>query len=321
MLAATTSTTSLVSGLGRLADRHAGLAVSVSDGNDNAPVITSNGGGASASISARRERDAVTTVTATDADAGAVADLRDRRRGGRRPVRDRRQHRGADLCDGPGLTSRRPTLAATTSTTSGLGLGRLADRHAGLAVSVTDANDNAPVITSNGGGASASVNRAENGDRRDHGHRDRRRCRRSADLRDRGRSGRCPVRDQRQHRRADVRERPGLRVADRRGQQQRLRRPGLRLGRLADRHPEPGGECGQRQRQRSGHHRQRRRGDCQRLGGGEQHRSSHHHRDRRRCRCSAGLCDHGRGGRGPLCDQRQYRRADVRDRAGLRGAR
>ncbi|MDO9226595.1 MAG: Ig-like domain-containing protein, partial [Pseudomonadota bacterium] len=48
------------------------IAVTVTDVNDNTPVITSNGGGASASINVAENTTAVTTVTATDADAGAT---------------------------------------------------------------------------------------------------------------------------------------------------------------------------------------------------------------------------------------------------------
>src|SRR5205814_1471299 len=44
------------------------LAVSVTPVNDNAPVITSNGGGGNASVSVAENTTAVTTVTATDAD-------------------------------------------------------------------------------------------------------------------------------------------------------------------------------------------------------------------------------------------------------------
>jgi lysophospholipase L1-like esterase len=41
-------------------------------GNDNAPVITSNGGGSTAAISVPENTTAITTVTATDADAGGT---------------------------------------------------------------------------------------------------------------------------------------------------------------------------------------------------------------------------------------------------------
>ena len=49
------------------------VAVTVTDVNDNAPVITSDGAGASASVSVAENTATVTTVTSTDADAGATA--------------------------------------------------------------------------------------------------------------------------------------------------------------------------------------------------------------------------------------------------------
>src|SRR5262249_41055424 len=48
------------------------IAVTVTDVNDNTPVITSNGGGAIAAVSVPENSTVVTTVTATDADAGAT---------------------------------------------------------------------------------------------------------------------------------------------------------------------------------------------------------------------------------------------------------
>ena len=47
--------------------------MTITDVNDNAPVITSDGGGASASVSVAENTAAVTTVTSTDADASATA--------------------------------------------------------------------------------------------------------------------------------------------------------------------------------------------------------------------------------------------------------
>ena len=46
--------------------------MTVTNVNDNAPVITSNGGGATAAVSVAENGTAVTTVTATDSDAGAT---------------------------------------------------------------------------------------------------------------------------------------------------------------------------------------------------------------------------------------------------------
>src|SRR5438309_523322 len=48
------------------------IAVSVSNVNDNAPIISSNGGGATAAITIAENSTAVTTVTASDADAGTT---------------------------------------------------------------------------------------------------------------------------------------------------------------------------------------------------------------------------------------------------------
>ena len=47
------------------------IAVTVTPVNDNAPVITCNGGGATASVNVAENTTAVTTVTATDADLPA----------------------------------------------------------------------------------------------------------------------------------------------------------------------------------------------------------------------------------------------------------
>ena len=72
MPAATTSTTSWCrSPTARNTDSQA-IAVTVGNLNDNAPVISSNGGGANASISIAENSTTVTTVTASDADPGAT---------------------------------------------------------------------------------------------------------------------------------------------------------------------------------------------------------------------------------------------------------
>jgi Ca2+-binding RTX toxin-like protein len=60
---------------GTLTDTQA-LAVTVTNLNDSAPVITSDGGGATATVSVSENSTAVTTVVATDADAGAVLSYR-----------------------------------------------------------------------------------------------------------------------------------------------------------------------------------------------------------------------------------------------------
>ena len=56
---------------GTLTDTQA-IAVTVTNVNDNAPVITSDGAGATASVNVAENGTAVTTVTATDLDAGST---------------------------------------------------------------------------------------------------------------------------------------------------------------------------------------------------------------------------------------------------------
>ncbi len=81
--------------------------VTVTNVNDNPPVITSNGGGATAAIGAAENVTAVTTVTAADLDAGATLTysivggrgrrpLHDQRRDGSARFRQRAGFRGAD---------------------------------------------------------------------------------------------------------------------------------------------------------------------------------------------------------------------------------
>ena len=157
---------------------------------------------------------AVTTVTATDADAGAT--LTYTIAGGADAARFT-----IDAATGVLPSSRRPTsrprpMPAANNVydvTVQVSDGTNTDTQ-DIAVTVTDVNDNAPTITSNGGGAALRSRRGEH-DRRDHGDGDRRRCRRDAELLDRGRRGRGPVHDQRRDRRAGLRLGPRLRGPDR----------------------------------------------------------------------------------------------------------
>jgi hypothetical protein len=138
------------------------IAVTVTNVNDNAPVITSNGGGATAAVNVAENTTAVTTVTATDADGSALTYS---------------ISGGADaaLFQVNASTGALTFLAAPNfeapadaggnnvyDVTVRASDGTLTDTQA-IAVTVTDANDNAPVITSNGGGASANISIAENG--------------------------------------------------------------------------------------------------------------------------------------------------------------
>ncbi len=139
---------------GTLTDSQA-LAVTVTDVNDNAPVITSDGGGASASLNVAENSTAVTTVTATDVDG---------------PSLTYSIAGGADAAQftinaSTGVLSfvAAPDYEAPTDADADnvydvvvqVSDGTLTDSQA-LAVTVTDVNDNAPVITSDGGGASAA---------------------------------------------------------------------------------------------------------------------------------------------------------------------
>ncbi len=69
------------------------IAVTVTNVNDNPPVISSNGGGATAAVSVAENTTAVTTVTATDADPGADAHLFHRRRRRCRQLHHQSPHR------------------------------------------------------------------------------------------------------------------------------------------------------------------------------------------------------------------------------------
>jgi Ca2+-binding RTX toxin-like protein len=133
-------------------------------GLNYAPVITSNGGGASAAVSIPENGTAVTTVTATDPDAGQTISFAiaggadaalfaiDGLTGELRFVRPPDFESPADANSDNVYTV---TVAASD------GAGGVALQN--LSVSVLDVTDGlAPVITSNGGGATASVTLAEN---------------------------------------------------------------------------------------------------------------------------------------------------------------
>ena len=79
----------------------------------------------------------------------------------------------------------------------GAGLGRRRADTQTLTVTVTNANDNAPVITSNGGGDAASVSGGREHDGGDDGRGERCGCGHDAELFDLGRGGCGAVRDRR----------------------------------------------------------------------------------------------------------------------------
>ncbi|WP_414925046.1 VCBS domain-containing protein, partial [Pseudomonas sp. IT-P291] len=138
------------------------VAVHIAGSNDS-PTITSNGGGATASINVAENTTVVTTVVATDADLPAQT-LSYNIVGGADAAK-------FSIVSGTGVLSfiSAPNFEAPTDSGTNNGYdvivrasdGTLFDDQA-IAVTVTGVNDNSPVITSNGGGATASVNVAEN---------------------------------------------------------------------------------------------------------------------------------------------------------------
>ena len=139
------------------------LAVTVTNVNDNAPVITSNGGGNTASVSVAENSSAVTTVTATDLDVPSTLTYS--------LIGGADQARFAINSSTGALTFVTPPNFESPTDSGGNNVydvvvqvsdGSLTDSQA-LAVTVTNLNDNTPVITSNGGGDSAAISIAENG--------------------------------------------------------------------------------------------------------------------------------------------------------------
>ena len=150
--------------------------------NDNAPAISSNGGGANASVSIAENSTAVTTVTATDADPGAA--LTYSITGGADAAKF-----SIDAATGALSFVAAPDHEAPTDAGGDniydvvvqVSDGTNTDSQA-IAVTVGNLNDNAPVISSNDGGASAAVSHRRELNRCHDRHRDRCRSRRHADL-------------------------------------------------------------------------------------------------------------------------------------------
>ncbi len=137
------------------------IAVTVTNANET-PTITSNGGGATAAINVAENQTAVTTVTATDPDAATT--LTYAVSGGGDAARFTIDATSGVLTfvtapdfEAPADLGANNVYDVVVRVTDGAGGADLQS----LAVTVTNANE-APVITSNGGGASASINVAEN---------------------------------------------------------------------------------------------------------------------------------------------------------------
>jgi predicted outer membrane repeat protein len=147
---------------GTLVDTQA-IAVTVTPVNDNNPVITSNGGGANASISVAENTPAVTTVTATDADLPAqpltysISGGADAAKFSIDSVTGVLQFIAAPDYEMPTDVGANNVYNVTVQVSDG----SLTDTQA-IAVTVTPVNEFDPLITSNGGGASAAITIAEN---------------------------------------------------------------------------------------------------------------------------------------------------------------
>ncbi|MBU4081538.1 MAG: cadherin repeat domain-containing protein, partial [Gammaproteobacteria bacterium] len=140
------------------------IAVTVTGVNDNSPVITSNGGGATASLSVAENATAVTTVTATDSDVGdskaySISGGADAAKFIIDSTTGALAFAAAPDFEAPTDAGGNNVYDVTVTVTDS---GTNTDTQA-IAVTVTDLNNEvAPVITSNGGGATASLSVAEN---------------------------------------------------------------------------------------------------------------------------------------------------------------
>ena len=131
------------------------ITVTITNVNET-PVITSNDGGATAAISKDENTTAVTTVTSTDVDASATKtfSLAGGANSGQFAI---------DTATGVlTMTAQNfETLVGTLEVIVGVTDGALTDTQT-ITVTITDVNEFAPVITSDLGGDTATVNAAEN---------------------------------------------------------------------------------------------------------------------------------------------------------------
>ena len=288
------------------------LAVTVTNVNE-APVITSDGGGATAAVSVAENGTAVTTVTSTDPENTARTYSIS---GGADAAKFSINAATGALAFIAAPNFEVPTDAGANNVYDVIvqaSDGTLTDTQA-IAVTVTNVAEPV-IITSNGGGATAAINVAENGSAvttvtATVGH--------TGPVLDRRRRRRRAVLDQRDDRRAHVPCRTQLRGSHRRRREQRLRRHRAGERRHHQRYPGDRGDGDQRQRG-AGDHFERRRRDCRRVGGGERHGGADRDLDRSG-KHGADLFDLRRRGCRKVLDQRGDRRAGVHRRAQLRSA-
>jgi Ca2+-binding RTX toxin-like protein len=138
------------------------LAISVTNANDNAPLITSNGGGATAAISVAENATAVALITATDADGSplvySIEGGADRFLFTVDAASGQLSFLAAPDYESPSDSDGDRTYEVVVGVSDGI-----TTAIQSLAIGLTNLNDNAPVLTSNGGSASAAISMAENG--------------------------------------------------------------------------------------------------------------------------------------------------------------
>jgi predicted outer membrane repeat protein len=128
-----------------------------------APVITSNGGGTTASANVAENATAVTSVTATDADAGTTLSY-SIAGGADAALFSINASTGALVFNSaPNFEAPAGASANNTYEVVVMASDELRNDSQTITVNVTPVNEFAPVITSSGGGASASLSMAENG--------------------------------------------------------------------------------------------------------------------------------------------------------------
>src|SRR5262249_44516878 len=138
------------------------IAVTVGNVNDNAPVITSNGGGATAAINVAENTTAVTTVAEIGRAAGterrySIVGGADATRVTINATTGVLSFVWAPDAEAPGDAGANNVYDVQVQVSDGTNTDTQA-----IAVTVGNVNDNAPVISSNGGGATAAINIAEN---------------------------------------------------------------------------------------------------------------------------------------------------------------
>jgi LPXTG-site transpeptidase (sortase) family protein len=137
------------------------ITVTVTNANE-APVINSNGGGSTAGVSVAENSTAVTTVSASDVDAGgslvySISGGTDSSKFSINSSSGALTFRSAPNYENPGDSNGDNKYQVIVRASDG----SLSDTQT-ITVTVTNVNE-APVITSNGGGSTASISVAENG--------------------------------------------------------------------------------------------------------------------------------------------------------------